>query len=248
MPARVAVILPAAGSSTRFGGREKKPFLSLDGRAIWYRCAELFLLRPDVIQVILVVSGDDMEMVRGRFGPSLIFHNIRLVQGGSERFESIANALAVVSGEADLIAVHDAVRPLCTASLIDAVFAKAAECGAALPAVPVTDTLKRVGNDDTIEATVPRERLYAVQTPQVFRRDLLIDAYARRGEYPGSITDDATLVEWAGKVAVSVTPGHPTNLKITTPDDLRMAELILKDRQNRNPQRASRPFADDEFD
>jgi len=248
MPARVAVILPAAGSSTRFGGREKKPFLSLDGRAIWMRSAELFLTRPDVIQVVLVVSPDDMEMVRSRFGPTLMFHGIRLVEGGSERTESIANALAVVSGEADLVAVHDAVRPLCTPALIDAVFARAEECGAALPGIPVTDTLKKVRPDGTIESTVPRDRLYAVQTPQVFRRTLLIDAYARRADYPGIITDDAMLVEWAGDIAVSVTQGHPHNLKITTPDDLRMAELILADRRNRTPAKSSRPFADDDFD
>jgi len=120
---QVAVIIPAAGKSSRFGGNEKKPFVSLDGRPIWQRSAELFWSRDDVSKVYLVIAPEDREDFRTRFGHLIAFANIQLVDGGAERFESVANALVVIPDSVSLIAVHDAVRPLATANLIDAVFA-----------------------------------------------------------------------------------------------------------------------------
>jgi 2-C-methyl-D-erythritol 4-phosphate cytidylyltransferase len=239
---KFAVILPAAGSSTRFGGPEKKPFVSLDGRPVWQRAAELFWTRPDVAAVLIVVSPDDLDHFRGRFGHLLAFTTAKLVAGGSERFESVANALAVVPPEADLVAVHDAVRPLTPPPLVDAVFAAAAEHGAAMLAVPLADTLKRVGDGDRVTETVPRAGLWCAQTPQVFRRDWLADAYARRGRLAGPITDDAQLVEAAGH-PVHVVTGSPANFKITTPDDLKLAEAVLKSRViPRDEPKPARPF------
>src|SRR5258708_32343378 len=109
--AKFAVILPAAGKSSRFKDKEKKPFTNLDGRAVWLRSAELFVTRDDVIQCILVVSKDDQEMVRRRYGANMAFMNVQMADGGNERFESIANALALVKSDADFVAIHDAVRP-----------------------------------------------------------------------------------------------------------------------------------------
>ena len=142
-----AVIMPAAGQSTRFGGPVKKPFVELDGKPIWQRSAELFWNRDDVVTVILVVDPGDRETFKERYGPLLAFHNITIVEGGAERFASVNNALQQLPEEATYVAIHDAVRPLVTRSTIDAVFANAIKHRASILAVPVADTLKRVVDD-----------------------------------------------------------------------------------------------------
>src|SRR6516165_3998775 len=116
---RFAVILPAAGKSSRFRDREKKPFANLDGRAVWLRCAELFVTRDDVCQTVIVVAPEDQETFRRRYGANLAFMNVQIANGGRERFESVANALAMVKPEAEFVAIHDAARPCLTATLID---------------------------------------------------------------------------------------------------------------------------------
>jgi 2-C-methyl-D-erythritol 4-phosphate cytidylyltransferase len=226
----VAVILPAAGKSSRFGGQEKKPFAALDGRPVWQRSAELFWTRDDVSRVYLVISPGDREEFRRRFTHLVAFANAEVVDGGAERFESVANALAKVPETVEFVAVHDAVRPLAPAALVDAVFAAALAHGAAIPAVPVSDTLKRVDPaSNRVTETIPRGGLWQAQTPQVFRRDWLADAYARRASLGAAITDDAQLVEAAGHPVV-VVPGSPVNFKITTKDDLELADAIVKAR------------------
>src|SRR5438477_3588543 len=142
--ATFAVILPAAGKSSRFREKEKKPFTNLDGRAVWLRTAELFVTRKDVCQVIVVVAPADQEMFRRRYGANLAFMNVQIADGGAERFESVANALGKLKPEAEFVAVHDAVRPCVTEDMVNTVFARAAQTGAALLAVPVADTLKKV--------------------------------------------------------------------------------------------------------
>lgn len=241
-----SVIVPAAGKSSRFRDKEKKPFVNLDGRAVWLRTVELFVTRSDVCQVILVVSPDDQEMFRRRYQANLAFLNVQLADGGRERFESVGNALKLLKPEAEFIAIHDAVRPCLTEELLNAVFAKAVESGAALLATPVADTVKRVGAGERVEATVPRQGLWLAQTPQVFRRDWLLDAHARRDSLGHEITDDAQLVEAAGH-PVHVVPGSSTNLKITNKDDLRMAEAVLKSQAKAKPAGPIHPFADEEM-
>ena len=225
-----AVIIPAAGQSSRFGGLEKKPFVGLDGRPIWQRSAELFWTRSDVSRVYIVISPEDTDTFRGRFGRLLAFVNAEIVAGGSERFESVANALARIPEDVDYVAVHDAVRPLVTASQIDSVFAAAQVNGAAMLAVPVADTLKKVDAESMqIMDTVPRQGLWQAQTPQVFRRDWLVEAYAKRSQLSAAITDDAQLIEAIGH-AVYVVASSATNFKITTKDDLELAEAVVKAR------------------
>ena len=243
--AKFAVILPAAGQSSRFKDKEKKPFATLDGRAVWLRSAELFVTRADVCQCVIVVAPSDLEMFRRRYGANLAFLKVRIAEGGKERFESVANALALVKPEAEFIAVHDAVRPCLTEQLIDTVFAKAQKTGAAMLAVPVTDTLKQVNDQQQITATVPRKGLWLAQTPQVFRRDWLEAAYQKRGELGKDITDDAQLVEAAGH-PVHVVEGATTNIKITTRGDLFLAEAILKSLPKPKPKTPAHPFADEE--
>ena len=221
-----AVVVPAAGSSTRFGGLEKKPFVSLDARPIWLRTCELFWTRADVSHISIVIAPDDTELFRARFGHLLMFANAVIVEGGAERFESVANALARIPDNIEFVAIHDAVRPLTTPRQIDTVFAKARETGAAMLAVPLADTLKRV-EGEIIRETIPRANLWQAQTPQVFRRDWLTDAYARRSALTTNITDDAQLIEAVG-YPVTVVKGSPANFKITTKDDLDLAEAILR--------------------
>ncbi len=243
--AKFAVILPAAGQSSRFKDKEKKPFATLDGRAVWLRAAELFVTRDDVCQTIVVVAKEDQEMFRRRYGPNLIFLEVKIADGGKERFESIANALALLKPEADFVAVHDAVRPCLTEKHVDAVFAQAEKTGAALLALPVTDTVKQVDAQHQVTATMPRQGLWLAQTPQVFRRDWLEEAYQRRGELGQNITDDAQLLEAAGH-KVHVVEGATTNIKITTKGDLILAEAILKAMPKPKPSGPAHPFADEE--
>lgn len=245
MPA-FAVILPAAGKSSRFGGKEKKPFASLDGTAVWLRAANLFANRPDVVQMILVISPDDRELVQRRYAANLMFLGVKLVDGGAERFESVANALGQLKPEVDHVAVHDAVRPCTPAAVIDAVFAAAVKQGAAIPGLAVADTLKRVDNQLKVRETIPRGGLWQAQTPQAFRRDLLLEAYAKRTGLGSQITDDAQLVEAAGH-PVQVVPGSAFNVKITTGDDLKVASQFLKLREAEDKPKASRPFEDERF-
>jgi 2-C-methyl-D-erythritol 4-phosphate cytidylyltransferase len=245
MPA-FAVVLPAAGQSSRFGGREKKPFTNIDNRAVWLRTAELFVNRLDVVQVILVISPEDREMVLRKFSANLMFMEIKLVDGGAERFESVANALTQVKADADYVAIHDAVRPCTPTATIDAVFAAAVQYGAALPGLAVADTLKRVDNQMLVRETVPRIGLWQAQTPQVFRKELLLEAYTKRSSLNSSITDDAQLVEAIGK-PVRVIPGSPFNLKITMGEDIKLAAQFIKLRESENKPKASRPFDDERF-
>jgi 2-C-methyl-D-erythritol 4-phosphate cytidylyltransferase len=244
--ARVAVILPAAGKSSRFRDRDKKPFANLDGRAVWLRSAELFVTRDDVCQCLIVVAAEDQERFRSRYGANLALLNVQLANGGAERFESVANALALVKPEADFVAIHDAVRPCVTSALVDTVFAQAARSGAALLAVPVTDTVKRGTADQRVQETLSRQNLWLAQTPQVFRRDWLEEAYAKRAQLGKDITDDAQLVEAAGHPVHLVT-GSPSNVKITTKDDLFLAEAILKSRPAAKPARSIHPFEDEKM-
>src|SRR5207249_10731921 len=191
--AKFAVILPAAGESSRFRDKEKKPFANLDGRAVWLRTAEHFINRPEVAQCIIVVALEDQEMFRHRIGANLAFMNVEIADGGAERFESVAHALALVKPDVDFVAIHDAVRPCITESLITSVFTKAEKTGAALLAVAVTETVKQVNDQRQVQATVQRKGLWLAQTPQVFRRQWLVDAYAGRAKLGKDITDDAQL-------------------------------------------------------
>lgn len=241
-----AVILPAAGRSSRFREKEKKPFTNLDGRAVWLRTVEHFVTRKDVTQCIVVVAPEDQEMFRRRYGANLAFLNVQIADGGAERFESVGNALALLKPEADFVAIHDAVRPCVTEAQIDAVFARAAKDGAALLAVPVHDTVKQVDAQQKVQATLSRRGLWLAQTPQVFRREWLLDAHANRAKLGKDITDDAQLIEAAGH-PVHVVEGSPQNLKITTKADLLLAEAILKAQPKPKPNRPAHPFAEEEM-
>lgn len=242
--AKFAVILPAAGRSTRFSlQKRKKPFVELKGRAIWLRAAELFVNRPDVVQTIVAISPEDMEWFKEKFAPNLAFLNVEIVAGGAERADTVKQALARVRPEADFVAVHDAARPLLAAEWVDRVFQAAEKTGAAILAIPVTSTLKRARDDNTIDTTVDRTSIWAAQTPQVIRRDWLLEAYAKQGTLQP--TDEAQLLEQIGR-PVALVEGSPINMKITTDADFRLAEVALDAVPKAKTLRALHPFADEE--
>ena len=178
-----------------------------------------------MVQTILVIAPEDRADFMFKFSANIAILGIEVIDGGAERADSVQAALARVKPEADFVCVHDAARPCLTDAWIDQIFAAAEKSGAAIFAIPVAGTLKRVGADHMIEETVSRENLWEAQTPQVFRRQLLLDAYAKRAGFHA--TDDAQLVERIGH-PVTVVPGSPINMKITTKEDQRLAEQALK--------------------
>lgn len=240
---KFAVILPAAGKSSRFSEKNrKKPFLDLKGRAVWLRSVDHFINRDEVIQTILVISKEDMEEFKLRFQANLAFLDLEVVEGGEERADSVANALKVLKPDVEFIAVHDAARPLMVKKWVDDVFEEAKKTGAAIPGIPVTSTLKHA-NNNVIEKTVSRDSLWQAQTPQVFRRDILEAAFENRDV--SVATDESQLVEASGH-PVSIVEGSPYNIKITTSDDFQMAKALVDALPNKSPLSFMNPFADEE--
>jgi 2-C-methyl-D-erythritol 4-phosphate cytidylyltransferase len=242
---KFAVILAAAGKSSRFKDKHyKKPFAPLANRAVWLHSAERFLGRDDVNQLILVIAPEDREDFNFKFAANAAILGIEVVEGGAERSNSIERALARVKPEMDYVAIHDAARPCFANEWVTNVFEAAEKSGAAILAIPVLGTLKRVGANQTIAETVSREGLWEAQTPQVFRRPLILEAYANRGGFIA--TDDAQLVERIGQ-NVTIVPGSPVNIKITTREDLRLAEKALDALPKPKFQGPAHPFADDDM-
>lgn len=224
--AKFAVIMPAAGRSSRFKDKHyKKVFAPLAGKPVWLYAAERFLNRDDVVQTIVVIAPDDREDFFFRFGSNVAILGIDVVEGGAERADSVMAALEKVGDKADFVCIHDAARPCLAAVWIDRIFEAAEKTDAAIFAIPVVGTLKRVGVNRQIEETVSRDQLWEAQTPQVFRRTLLEQAYAKRAGFQA--TDEAQLVERFGH-PVTVVPGSPINLKIATKEDMRLAEQALR--------------------
>lgn len=245
--ANFAVILPAAGRSTRFGGRKNKIQVELDGRAIWIRAVELFATRPEVVKLILVINPEELSDFKQKYAANLMFMNVQVVAGGAERVDSVEAGLKAVPNDVDYVAIHDAARPLTPSDVIDRVFKAAQTHGAAIPGLAVTDTLKRVDPQSHVQETISRAGLWQAQTPQVFRRDLLVDVFARRSEWSTQPTDDAQACEMLGHKVVMVA-GSAYNLKITTPADLDLAKVILQQREKEaKAPKARHPFADDMF-
>jgi 2-C-methyl-D-erythritol 4-phosphate cytidylyltransferase len=240
---KFAVILPAAGKSSRYNDTNyKKPFAPLANRPVWMYSAEKFLGREEVKQVILVISPEDKEYFYDKFASNVAILGVDVVEGGVERADSVERALARVKSDMDFVAIHDAARPCIANEWITRVFDEAQRSGAAILAIPVSGTLKRVANHK-IEQTVARDQLWEAQTPQVFRRDLLLEAFAKRDGF--NATDEAQLVERIAH-AVSVVQGSSINIKITTREDLRLAEQALKALPKPKLPGFTNPFAGDD--
>jgi len=222
-PGSVAVVLPAAGSGRRFGDQANKIFAIVAGKPVWVHAAERFTNHPAVGCVTIALSPPDeptfsQQAARWRLGDRM-----NIVAGGRERYDSVAAALdAIDDGRIELVAIHDAARPLVPRRDIDNVFAAARRHDAAILATPLTGSLKRVIGEDC--RSVDRRDLFVALTPQVFKLDLIRHAYRRHRGFPA--TDDAQLVGATGH-PVHLVVGSADNLKITYPEDLRVARALL---------------------
>ncbi len=220
--AQVAAVVVAAGRGVRAGGDLPKQFRNIGGETALYRALVSFLEAPNVGLVQPVIRAEDAERVRTLTGALDI---LAPVFGGSTRQASVRAGLeALLPRSPDIVLVHDAARPFASAGLIERAIAASQKTGAAIPVLPVTDTVKRVDDAGTVEATLDRAALRLVQTPQAFAFPALLEAH-RRAAAQGrdDFTDDAALAEWAG-MKVTVFAGEPGNIKLTTPDDFARAE------------------------
>jgi 2-C-methyl-D-erythritol 4-phosphate cytidylyltransferase len=230
---KVTVILPAAGLGTRMGraapekaGTSRKQFMLLDGSPILLHTIRKFVSSDWVSEIVVALRAEDISWVADLLKPEGFSKPVRLVEGGDSRQQSVENALATLSAETELVAVHDAVRPFIELGTLDKVFAEAAESGAAIVGIVPVDTVKQV-HRNKVRATIPRERLILTQTPQVFRYELLRKAFDKAREDGFTGTDESSLVERLEQVEVSVVPGSDRNIKITKPSDVDLAKHYL---------------------
>lgn len=227
-----AALVAAAGSSTRMGGGTNKLLLPLDGIPVLIRTLDALQRAERVDEIIVATREEELVEIAQLCHTYGITKCKKVVRGGESRAHSVMLAALEADKSMELLAVQDGARPLVTPALIDSVIAAATRCGAAAPAVPVKDTIKCVREDGAVAQTLDRSALRAVQTPQVFTADVLKAALQSVLEQGIEVTDDCGAVERLGKV-VFLTEGEETNLKITTPADLVLAEAILKDREER---------------
>jgi len=227
--ARVVAIVVAGGAGKRMGGDVPKQFLPLGGCPIVDRTISALAASPRIDGILLALPprfpGDVKTSYRGR--PKVL----QVVDGGAERQDSVRNALAAVPGEAEVILVHDAVRPFVSLDLLARCVELAREHGAVVPVVPVRETVKEWDRKRKTLSTVDRSLLYRAQTPQAFRAGILREAYEKADAAGRRATDDASLVEAAG-IPVTPIPGEEANIKITIPEELRMAEGLLREEAN----------------
>jgi 2-C-methyl-D-erythritol 4-phosphate cytidylyltransferase len=230
---RVSVILPAAGLGTRMGraqpekdGTSRKQFMLLEGSPILLHTIRKFVASPAVAEIVVALRAEDIAWVREMLEAEPLARPVKLVEGGDSRQESVENALAAVSPETTLVAVHDAVRPFLGLDILEKVLGEADRTGAAIVGIVPVDTVKQV-HKNKVRATIPRDRLVLAQTPQVFRVDILRQAFAKAREDGFTGTDEASLVERLDQVEVSVVAGSDRNIKITKPSDMDLARLFL---------------------
>ena len=236
----VTAIIAAGGRGLRLGGDRPKQLLEIGGRPILERSVDAFLSHAAIAEVIVAVPpelvDDAPAYLRGTSKP------LRLVAGGARRQDSVANAVRAASDRSEIVVIHDAARPFPSADLISRTIEAARESGAALAAVAARDTVKRAEGSSaggyTVRETLPRDTIFLAQTPQAFRRDVLDAALALAARDSIDATDEALLAERAGH-PVRVVEGEATNIKITTPDDLPIAEVIAQF-AIRNPRSAIR--------
>lgn len=224
---RCAAVVPAAGSAVRMEGQDKVLSPLCDWPVLIHTLKALD--GSSLIDEIVVVTRGDLIVPVGQLCKDYALSKVtKIIVGGSTRTRSVLAGIMEVAEGTQLIAIHDGARPLVPPEVIDEAILRAAECSAAAPAVPVKDTVKRVSGG-FVEATLDRDTLFAVQTPQVFDADLILGALKKAEDDGVQLTDDCAAVERIG-MTVALTKGSYENIKITTPVDLILAEAILRER------------------
>lgn len=223
---RVAVIV-AGGSGTRMGNDLPKQFLKLKGREILLYSVDAFINAYADIKIILVLPKDYISLTKALISEQNYTTTIDVVEGGATRFDSVKNGLHHV-GDAEIVFVHDAVRCLVTSNLIKECSTSAETKGSAIPVIPVRDSMRRVDTHSNTSTIINRENLVVVQTPQTFKKNILVLAF--NVSYVPQFTDEASVVEAAGQ-EIHLIPGEETNIKITFPEDLDYAEWRIGNRE-----------------
>ncbi len=223
-----SVVIVAAGEGARMGA--PKQFMDIAGRPMCLRACEVFERSAMVDEIVMVVARGDIERAKDEVKKCWFEKVKAVVQGGASRQESVHNGLREVSPRSDVILVHDGARPLVTAAILENVISSLSKSEAVVPGVPVTDTIKEISRANVVISTLNRETLWAIQTPQGFKASLIKRAY-EEAEADGFLgTDDASLVERIGG-HVDVISGSYDKIKVTTPNDLRLAECIVQSRE-----------------
>ena len=220
----VAAVIPAAGSASRMRGIDKL-FYELDGVPVIIHTLRRFEEHPEICEIVLPTRADSIGMLKElceRYG---ITKASKIIEGGATRTESVLCGVRAVSKSCKIVAIHDAARPFVSDRIITETIAAAKKCSAAAPGVPIVDTVKRK-NGDKFSETVPRDELTAIQTPQIFDRELILGALSNAIQKNLAITDDCSALEAIG-MPIALTEGDPFNRKITTPEDLIFAQAIL---------------------
>ncbi|HXV19092.1 MAG TPA: 2-C-methyl-D-erythritol 4-phosphate cytidylyltransferase [Candidatus Omnitrophota bacterium] len=224
---KLAVVVPSAGKGRRLKSKVAKPLVKIAGVPLVVRTLRNLLSSSSPTEAVLAVEPSQVKKMRGlldRHGLS----GVRVVAGGKTRSASVQNGLLALSDRPDWVMVHDAARPFVTKKMVRGLMALARRSGGAIVAVPATATVKRVGpNDPVILRTEDRRTLYLAQTPQVFKRKLLVDRYRALGAKALQATDEAALFDGTN-IKVRIFMGTGQNIKITTPEDLKYAEYLLK--------------------
>jgi 2-C-methyl-D-erythritol 4-phosphate cytidylyltransferase len=227
---RATAIVLAAGESRRLGGDTPKTYLPIAGRPLVLRTLDRMFSAASVDGVILVVAADRIEWCESmlRSDPALKNRSWLLQTGGATRQESARRGLERVTSDTEIVIIHDGARPFVSAGLIDRSVEAAAENRAVVVGLPVRDTIKAVSRDHWIQTTPERSALWEIQTPQVFQRELILSAHERAAREGAQVTDDATVVERIG-TPVYVLEGERTNFKITIPEDVWLAETLIRE-------------------
>ena len=223
-----AVIL-AAGLGKRMQAGHNKQFIEICGQSVLTHTLTVFAQIPEIAKIVLVVRAGEEDTCQNMI-PEIAENKTVLAIGGKERQDSVHNGIRAITWECEYILIHDGARPLITEEVIRRTLLAAQNSGAAICAVPVKDTIKQADSDGNVLATIPRESLWAVQTPQVFRADLIRRAYENAYVHNHYGTDDASLVEYLGE-KIKIVTGDYENIKNTTPEDIPTAEQILQKRQ-----------------
>ena len=233
-PKSVVAIVPAAGQGTRMGGVARKQYLPLGGVPLLVLSLKVLQQVESIREIILSVPERDRDYCwREIVNPFGLRKVTQIVAGGQRRQDSVCNGLFAISDPPDMVLVHDGVRPFIDTGLVERVISCAEQTGAAVMAMPIHDTVKRVDPQGVIQETLNREELWHIQTPQVFRYDWLRKAHQQAQQENWNVTDDAALIERM-RYPVSVVEGSCFNIKITRPDDLIFGEAILN-RVGHNP-------------
>lgn len=224
---KLGAIIVAAGKGSRMKSAQSKQYLQLGDRPILVHTLELFQNIDEVDEIVLVVGEDDVNRCLQYVSEYGITKAVHVLAGGAERQDSVRMGIGALSPDTDWVLVHDGVRPFVAAEQVIACWKTAKEAGAAVLAIPVKDTIKVVNQAGQIQSTPDRRSLWAIQTPQAFRRSILQEAHKEALDTGFTGTDDAMLVERMG-LTVQVVEGDYYNIKITTPEDMPWAEWILK--------------------